>query len=115
MFLRMNDQRHQEKSDGGEENYWKQGKLPRMTTLHWFLADWGTTASGVRGAVPQLPTFGCRDGIVSVYIIILLLSIKRFHSAILQKPPLWASSPLHIPSRFPWDHKHQELRCCGTT
>jgi hypothetical protein len=35
---------------------------------------------------------------MSVYIIIELLSINRFHAAILRKPPLWrASSPLHIP------------------
>jgi hypothetical protein len=94
LFLRMNDKRHREKSDGGEENYWKQGKLLRMTTLHCFLSDRGTIASGVREEFPQLPTFGRRDGIVSVYIIILLLSIKRFHAAILRKPPLWrASSP----------------------
>jgi hypothetical protein len=89
LFLRMNDKRHRAKSDGDEENYWKQGELLRMTTLHGFLSDRGTTASGACGEFPQLPTFGCggRDGIVSVYIIILLLSIKRFHAAILRKPP----------------------------
>src|ERR1700722_1360481 len=41
---------------------------------------------------PNYPTFGRRDRIVSVYIIILLLSIKRFHAAIPQKPPLWRAS-----------------------
>jgi hypothetical protein len=85
----MNDKRHRAKGDGGEENYWKQGELLRMTRLHGFLSDRGTTASGECEEFPQLPTFarGGRDGIVSVYIIILLLSIKRSHAAILRKSP----------------------------
>ena len=89
LFLRMNGKRHRAKSDRGEENYWKQGELLQMTRLHGFLSDRGTTASGACEEFPQLPTFvrGGGDGIVSVYIINLLLSIKRFHAAILEKPP----------------------------
>ena len=86
-------------SDGGEENYWKQGELLRMTRLHGFLSDRGTTVSGACEEFPQLPPFGRgdRDGIVSVYIIILLLSIKRFHAASLRKPPCGG---LPVPCRY---------------
>src|ERR1700688_345191 len=48
LFLRMNDKRHRAKSDGGEENYWKQDELLRMTRLHCFLSHRGT--HGVRSA-----------------------------------------------------------------
>jgi hypothetical protein len=79
----MNDWRHRGKSGGGKENDWKQGELLRMTRLHGFLSYRGITASGACGEFPQLPTFRRgRDGIVSVYIIILLLSTKGFHAGI---------------------------------
>ena len=46
LFLRRSDQRHQAKSDGGAESYWKQGELLRMTRLHGFLSDRRAPASG---------------------------------------------------------------------
>jgi hypothetical protein len=52
LLLRMNDKRHQAKSDGGAENYWKQGELLRLTRLHGFLSDRRSTASGVSGVPP---------------------------------------------------------------
>jgi hypothetical protein len=58
----MNDKRDRAKSDGGEENHWKQGELLGMTRFHGFLSDRGTIASGAYEEFPNYPRSGAAAG-----------------------------------------------------
>jgi hypothetical protein len=102
----MNDKRHRAKSDSGEENYWKQGELLRMTRLHGFLSDRGTPGvRSVRG-VPPITDVRSRRQVwncecVYHYFVTVNKKISCCNSE--ETTVRRASSPLQIPVAYnPW-------------